>query len=534
VLVRVPLVVNAHDHLDSDLAVDGLTLVEAVNGHWRWHFPGTPYMGILPILGSLPQALIWGAGPETLASGGTVLWLSVVIATFVLAKRTYGIDVAAWSIIPLVFSSLGTIWLSGRITGGHLLALTWHLGAFWCFYECLVRGGAARAAVLGLWCGLGLYLDLMFAFTLAGMAPAAVWAWLLNGRPRAAFRLAAICLAAALIGLIPREIGRRVDPYDAYPAQFAPTFEPTAIVEHARLLGLHCLPRLIAGTEIGDSETNGPGSTNRAVWPAIDEGLPALFLLAFSLAVIRLGWDLRAPEDSARRALSLGILSSAILIVVAFLVNRNIFNSDNYRYLIFLLAPWSLGFGLLMADLVSQGRTGRVAACSVAVLFFVVMTATTFLWYRDDRHYVDKLGLPVRLKQAEWSQLRIVGDTARGGPGRTFSFEVPANVSHVFGGYWDVYRMAFLSGGRLVGIPYPMYPNRYQGWSHGLGPGYGNLLVLLPELPGKRVRSTAATERRGRLAGSASGINWRAPLETSWKLDGRDPAELNQLQVVVP
>ena len=46
----VPLVLNAHDHMDSDLAVDGLTLLDAVNGHWRWHYPGTPYMGILPML----------------------------------------------------------------------------------------------------------------------------------------------------------------------------------------------------------------------------------------------------------------------------------------------------------------------------------------------------------------------------------------------------------------------------------------------------------------------------------------------------
>ena len=35
-------------HLDSDLAVDGLTLLEATRGHWRWHYPGTPYMGIAP------------------------------------------------------------------------------------------------------------------------------------------------------------------------------------------------------------------------------------------------------------------------------------------------------------------------------------------------------------------------------------------------------------------------------------------------------------------------------------------------------
>ena len=61
---------------------------------------------------------------------------------------------------------------------------------------------------------------------------------------------------------------------------------------------------------------------------------------------------------------------------------------------------------------------------------------------------------------------------------RPVAFVVPTDVTHVFGDYWDVYRMAFLSGKRVAGIPYPMYPNRFRGWSRGLGPGQGKLLVL--------------------------------------------------------
>ena len=80
VLIRVPLVLNAEDHLDSDLAVDGLTLLDALHGQWRWHYPGTPHMGILPLFFSYPQALIWGANAITLVSGGTLIWLLIVIA----------------------------------------------------------------------------------------------------------------------------------------------------------------------------------------------------------------------------------------------------------------------------------------------------------------------------------------------------------------------------------------------------------------------------------------------------------------------
>src|SRR4051812_20307258 len=82
VVVRLPLVLNARAHLDSDLAVDGLTLLDAVHGHWRWHYPGTPHMGIIPVLLSMPQAMLWGANPVTLVSGGTVAYLALIVATF--------------------------------------------------------------------------------------------------------------------------------------------------------------------------------------------------------------------------------------------------------------------------------------------------------------------------------------------------------------------------------------------------------------------------------------------------------------------
>ncbi len=67
-IVRIPLILNAEVHLDSDLAVDGLTLVDATRGHLRWHFPGTPHMGIPPLWLAMPQALIFGANPFTIVS----------------------------------------------------------------------------------------------------------------------------------------------------------------------------------------------------------------------------------------------------------------------------------------------------------------------------------------------------------------------------------------------------------------------------------------------------------------------------------
>src|ERR1700722_16623182 len=94
-VVRVPLVLNARAHLDSDLAVDGLTLIDALNGHWRWHYPATPFIGSPPVLLSWVQARIWGPDPISLVSGGVIAYGLIVVATFLLNRRAFGPSVAA-------------------------------------------------------------------------------------------------------------------------------------------------------------------------------------------------------------------------------------------------------------------------------------------------------------------------------------------------------------------------------------------------------------------------------------------------------
>jgi hypothetical protein len=540
VFIRIPLVLNAEDHLDSDLAVDGLTLLDAANGWWRWHYPGTPHMGIVPVLVSYPQALVWGANPITLVSGGTVLWALVVVSTFWLAWKSYGPSVAGWVIVPLVFSSMGTIWLSGRITGGHLLALAWHTLAFIGLHASLTRGGWRSAALLGVWCGLGVYIDAMCLFTALGIAAAAIIAWVWGSRSRSGIVLAATFLGGMVIGLLPREIGRRVDPYDAYPAQFAATFDPSVVAEHAELLGLDCLPRLIAGTglqAVGRSQ----GGQSLATWPPVGDWSVLLVMAVFTAAVARLVLDCARRGEPARGAVACGALISGLMIVLAFLVNRNIFNSDNYRYLIFLLTPWSLGFGLCLDDLSRRGARGRLAAGLVAVLLGAGMTVAAFRWYRETRHYLDDRGFPVRRERPPWSELVILPDRPRAGdpqpaPGRPERYTIPLDVTHIFGGYWDIYRLSFLSGKRVIGVPYTMYPNRFRGWSDGLGPGRGKMMILRPSEEWASVSRPPAELRGGRpeRVRSARSIDWHRALATAWVADGRDPAELDDLTVVVP
>jgi hypothetical protein len=544
ILIRVPLVLNAEDHLDSDLAVDGLTLLDAVQGQWRWHYPGTPHMGILPVLASLPQALLWGAGPVALVSGGTVMWVLIVASTFWLAARVYNIQTAACAILPLVCSSLGTIWLSGRITGGHLLTLVWHVVALIGLYACLSRGGLLRAVALGSWCGLGLYLDAMFVFTIAGLVAAAIIAWLARTRSPRAVGQAAVFVLALFFGLAPREIGRRIDPYDAYPSQFEATTDRRAVLDHSALLAFHCLPRLIAGLELPQIEkaclpTSMPVRSSlassrlaRLELPGPGEWLSVALLLGFALALFRLARDVLAGGDPARSAVASSSLLSAVLIVGAFLVNRNIYNSDNYRYLIYLLVPWSLGFGRLMADLLGRRPVSKAVACLAMAALFVAMTTSVVFWYRDERGYIDRFWMPAKAPVPAWSDLVVLETDTSLGKSKKGRFTVPPDVSHVFGGYWEVYRMAFLSGGRITAIPFAMFPNRFPGWSRGLGPEEGRLLIVLPEREARPGMPSAS--KRPRVIRSARKTDWHPAFNTAWANDGRDLAELGRLRVVVP
>ena len=558
VLIRVPLILNAEDHLDSDLAVDGLTLIDAVNGHWRWHYPGTPHMGIPPMLSSYPQALIWGANAVTLVTGGTLIWLLIVMGTFWLAWKAYGPSVAGWAILPLIFSSNGTIWLSGRITGGHLLTLAWHILAFVLLHGCLTKGGWLRAAALGLWCGLGLYIDMMFLFTLFGLVPAALLGWLLGGRWRLKMGTCVVFLAAMIAGFVPHEIGRLVDPHDAYPSQFTATFEGSAIREHGRLLAIHCLPRLIAGTELNDFDrlaTRGESVHGKVLLWLTDGRLPlglpggrewigVLLLVVFLIGFVRLALDLVWPGDACRKAIDGGTWVSALLIVVAFLLNRNIFNSDNYRYLIYLLTPWSLGFGLVMNGLMRGGRKSRAAGLVLFTALACAMTGTTLRWYQERLHYIDDEWRVVSVGHLEWSQPHLWAVYGHHGSEGFLTYDIPSDVTHLFGGYWDVYRMAFLSGKRVVGIPYPIYPNRFVGWSRGLGPNHGKLMVLGLRAEGDferwrtarnpRTIPRSSSSRVYELYNPATRTDWRAPFRTVWQNDGRDPAELDRIRVIVP
>ena len=270
----------------------------------------------------------------------------------------------------------------------------------------------------------------------------------------------------------------------------------------------------------------------------VQEVAGVVLVVVFVIGIIRLVRGPAHAPDPARTAVDRGVWWSSLLIVAGFLVNRNIFDSDNYRYLIYLLTPWALGFGLLCDDWSRRGRLGLATACFAAGFMAVVMTATTFWWYHGDRGYITERAMPVRVPVQPWSELFVETQPRSRSARKSFVYTVPAEATHVFGGYWDVYRIAFLSGGRVVGIPFPMYPNRFPGWSHGLSPGQGTLLALPPDLESRsgspQLDGGPVNRRTSRPLRFSDPAFWFEPLREVWQGEGRDPSELKHVRVVVP
>lgn len=506
VVVRIPLILNVHSHLDSDLAVDGLTLLDATQGHWRWHYPATPDMGIFPMFLSLPQAIVWGANPTTLVSGGTVAYAGLVVAVFTLAWRAFGPTAAAWSLVPLAFASTGAIWLSARITGGHLLTAVWHAVAFVLVYQCLSRGGWPRMVALGLWCGLGIALDVLFLLTLVGLVPAGVVAWWESGASRRGWLGALVFVPAFLVGVLPREIGLRTDPHNAYGGQLAFVKDPRVLREHTAILVSQCLPRLIAGHQClprlfagralseypsdPDPETlpiphYAPRETSTILAASVTWLGFALFLLGVSaLAAHSFG-----GPDPARRAVCRGLLISALSVLAAFVVNQNIFNSDNYRYLVTMLVPWALGFAVLIDRWFRRGRVSAALAVLLVAAFATTFTLDTVRWYQR-LGWGDEHGWPIDAHAADPAVDWL--DDHR-------------EVTHLYGDYWDVYRIAFLTEGRVKGVAYPQEPSRFPELAREL-PGGRPETMIVRGRPLDRYYQSIALREGGRVVHRGRGF----------------------------
>ena len=116
------------------------------------------------------------------------------------------------------------------------------------------------------------------------------------------------------------------------------------------------------------------------------------------------------------------------------------------------------------------------------------MTVDSARWYAGFGWVDGRAGRPVRRRS-----------TTRRWPGST---RIPRSRS-ICGDYWDVYRLSFLTGGRVRGVPFPEYPDRFPEVAAGLPGGRPAVLIVRPdgfgpELPGPGAGAEGGARSSGR------------------------------------
>lgn len=455
----------AYKHMDSDLAVDGLTLRDFIqNHHWRWHYPGTPHIGTLPVLISLPAISIWGEGPTSLVFAGVAANILLVTAVYHLVNRAYGIYPAIFAGLVLAAGGLGQVWLSARVTGGHLLAAAW-LAWAWVLWSHLIQNQSLKSSAgLAFFCAIGIWIDSIFILGIAGIGLSSlIMAWQyrstisLNRR----FVQALLFLAILPVGLFISKLG---DGMNAYGAQFEITTDQSALIQHARILLIECIPRLIIGRTL---KSGSPEIAMTHLKPA--DYLSSNYALVMVLTMIfiivlltSLKWisplisrkssihTVHSPPDWVK-SIWLGLAFTGVLTLSAFELNKNIFNADNYRYLVPLMPLMGMTYGYLA----STGPMHTQRRFLLILLSFLLTIDVHFWQQANGFHLFASANLDKNLESQNSKDVvsLLLGHQPDHLPAITDTFEAD---------YWETYRALYLAKKPIsMGKPFGFFPNRF-------------------------------------------------------------------------
>jgi hypothetical protein len=140
--------------------------------------------------------------------------------------------------------------------------------------------------------------------------------------------------------------------------------------------------------------------------------------------------------------------------------------------------PWAIGLGVVLQRLSQVRGLGVKAAIALAMCLAVLFTADTVAWYRR-LGWIDERCFPVGRGLND-----PVLDWLNGHP----------ELRSIYGGYWDVYRLSFFTGGRVRGVPFPFFPNRFPEWSEETPGGRPEIMIARLTPDGQYFVNTAARE----------------------------------------
>ena len=459
--LRVAYTYPVHRYLaDADSLLTGMRAFRILEGHTPVFYSGVR-IGALESYIHAAVFAVFGASRTTISVAPLLSGVLMLLAFFFLARRLVGRQAACFALLVFAFPPASFLFWT-YMPNGYPETVLLGLAALWAAAESREHPeSAALPVVFGLLSGLALWNSLQ---ALACVVPGAVL--VLRSRRGLAETARALGLAAAgfVLGAAPWIAYNALHPLASFRSNFAaqPVAGSEDLVSNMRRFALAQLPELVV---TGDVEA---GGTPIAGWRTA----AALALVALNVAAVLVAF--RRPPEALRRgrtiAQGLAPLGLAGMLAAAFFVLSEAGRTPGptTRYLLFVLPLLCACLGLLLARL-SLSSFPLALTLGLAVALFDLSSYSL---------------LPGRA-------LRRHLEAGAAGDARFVAFLGERHVGAVFGDYWVVYPLNFLSKERVRGVPVNPAPDWYD---------YAG---RLPEGSGQWAIASWRSDGRDALAGAA-------------------------------
>jgi hypothetical protein len=464
--------------VDGDEAIQGIAAQRVLDGHWTWYFPGQKYGGTLE---TIPQALFQALDegstfllrlPLVLIAAGTVLLLAFLALELTRSRLTFAAVGLLAALFPPLYVFLGSWQTAGYNSSTFLGVTAVYLVARALRPDASERRRLLLAAGAGLSAGVALYQQPLAGFAIAALGTTVLVATWPRALALARLRYLAAFAMLGLVGVSPEIVavtgGLGIDTANN---PLPPGYQLTP-----------ALLATVAGLDVFGTTPEGifPGGPESMTWNVLGlqflDDLLVSKWLGIALAAAAWVWalatvardgvgrrgDAPGERDPARLRLAVaaGALAAGIVVAIA------AFKLPPFAKYAYGLCGFA-AFGL--AVLVTRGGIPGRAAAALAALGVAALVgisaANTFHIYEKEH------GGDLR-EQRSWLLSRIGG----------LPPEPDGEATRIWGDYWIVYPLEFLSGGRAEGVAAAF--NRFEDREPpGEMPDGRVIVPLVPELP---------------------------------------------------
>lgn len=407
---------------DADSLLSGMRAFYILHGHTPAFYSGVR-IGALECYVHAAVFSVFGASRATITVAPFASGVLTLLVFFFLARRLVGRQAACFALVLFGFPSASFLFWT-YMPNSYPETVLFGLAALWAAAECREHPeSSVLPAVFGLTAGLAFWNSIQ---TLACIVPGGLLLWQSRRGRSGALRAFGLAAGAFAVGAAPWIAYNILIPLGSFHSNFAarPIAGAAGIALNLKRFALVRLPDLIV---TGDTELGEPPHGGRqAAAAAVVYLLAAAALL---LALRPIPEALRRRRTTARGIAPLlftGILATAFFVFSA----AGSAPGPNARYVLFLFPLFAASMGLLFA---------RLSLRSVPVAVAAVLCAATF--NVSTYHFLPTHPRRESMQRAAQSDARLV------------PFLEQRGVAVVFGDYWTVYPLNFLSTERVIGVP---------------------------------------------------------------------------------